>query len=124
VIIALLASNGGGGGASTIAVPNVVGFKEIDAVNAIKAKSLNPVTLRQNDPTMPQGNVVSTDPPAGNKVAKNSTVTVNVSAGPTSTTRRTTPLTRPVTTTESPPTTESPTTPTTSSSPTNTVPIT
>jgi hypothetical protein len=125
VIIALLASNNSGGG-GTVTVPNVVNFKEIDAVNALKDEGLNPVTTRQEDPLVQAGSVVSENPTAGSKVNKGDTVNLVVSAGPTSTTRRTTPSTRapvtePATTT---PATEAPTTPTTSSPATTAKPTT
>src|SRR5437588_5499145 len=72
VIIALLASNRGGGAAKTVAVPAVVNFTQADAENATRAQGLNPNSVQVNDPTVTRGNVISTDPTAGTKVAKNS----------------------------------------------------
>jgi len=96
----------------------VVNLTQDAAVSRLEAAGLKPVVSSVPDSSgKPVGTVLSTEPAAGAKVAKDSEVKVNVSSGPATTTtqRRTTTPTRVVTTpptTEAPPTTEEPTVPT------------
>jgi eukaryotic-like serine/threonine-protein kinase len=72
-----------------IAVPNVVGIKEILAVRKLREAGLT-VTSGSNGessikrvphPTVPEGVVISQDPQAGDKVAKGKLVSLQVSTG-------------------------------------------
>ena len=78
IIVAVLMLNNGGGG--TVNVPLVNGETYAQAATQIKAAGLNPVENKESS-TVKQGLVISTNPDNGNSVAKNSTVTVNVSTG-------------------------------------------
>jgi serine/threonine-protein kinase len=108
VVVALLAANrDSGDGGEEVMVPPVVGLTQDAAVRQLQAAGLKPVVASQPDPSRPVGTVVSTNPPPGTSVPKDSEVTLNVSSGPATTT-----TTRRVTTTRatSPPTTEPPVT--------------
>jgi beta-lactam-binding protein with PASTA domain/tRNA A-37 threonylcarbamoyl transferase component Bud32 len=79
VVAVIMLNNGGGGG--TANVPLVNGESYATAAQQIKAAGLNPVENKVASQTIKSGLVVSTNPDNGNSVAKNSTVTVNVSSG-------------------------------------------
>ena len=68
-------------GAPQVAVPNVVGQAQSAADQALTAAGFVPTDTLAYSSTVPQGNVISTDPPAGAKAAKGSNVKVVVSNG-------------------------------------------
>lgn len=70
-------------GPSSATVPkNLEGMTESSARDAIRSANLQPGnTTMVDDPTMPAGQVVSTDPAPGTSVAAGSTVNLNVSTG-------------------------------------------
>jgi serine/threonine-protein kinase len=63
-------------------VPDVRGSSEADATAALRGKGLEVASTEVFDDNVAAGQVVSTSPPAGSKVPKGSTVTLNVSKGP------------------------------------------
>lgn len=63
-------------------VPEVRGKSQADAVAVMQFVSLVPKVTEDSSDSVPEGNVISTDPPAGTRVQKGSTVTVVVSSGP------------------------------------------
>jgi len=65
-----------------IAVPNVVGQTQAQAQKAIVAAGLVPSVVDKTSSSVHKGDVISTSPPFGTKLAKNSTVKLFVSAGP------------------------------------------
>jgi beta-lactam-binding protein with PASTA domain/tRNA A-37 threonylcarbamoyl transferase component Bud32 len=65
-----------------VTVPDVVGDPEGPAIAAIRSLGLETTTTHQYSPTVPTGNVISTNPVAGTSVAEGTTVTVQVSDGP------------------------------------------
>jgi serine/threonine-protein kinase len=70
-------------GQATVAVPNLVGMTESDARNALTTAGLQAgIRSDQNDPSIPAGQVISTNPRAGLQVQLNSTVDYVVSKGP------------------------------------------
>ena len=79
IVAVILLNNGGGGG--TANVPLVNGETYAQAAAQIKAAGLDPVENKESSSTVKAGLVISTNPDNGNSVAKNSTVTVNVSTG-------------------------------------------
>ncbi|HEY0807029.1 MAG TPA: PASTA domain-containing protein, partial [Pseudonocardiaceae bacterium] len=79
IVAVIMLNNGGGGG--TVNVPLVNGESYAQAAVQIKAAGLNAVENKEASSTVPSGKVISTNPDNGNSVAKNSTVTVNVSTG-------------------------------------------
>ncbi len=79
IVAVIMLNNGGGGG--TANVPLVNGETYAQAATQIKAAGLNPVENKEPSSTVKAGLVISTNPDNGNSVAKNSTVTVNVSTG-------------------------------------------
>ena len=79
IVAVIMLNNGGGGG--TANVPLVNGETYAQAATQIKAVGLNPVKNTEPSSTVKAGLVISTNPDNGNSVAKNSTVTVNVSTG-------------------------------------------
>jgi serine/threonine-protein kinase len=113
IILIVVALSGGGGGTSTVAVPVVVNKTQDDAVAALRRAGLKANAVSIPNDTVANGIVYASDPQAGKKVAKGSTVSLSVSSGPveTSTTeppttvappttaRRTTTTRRQVTTT-------------------------
>ena len=101
ILIIVALSSGGGGGGTTVAIPTLVNKTQDEAVAELTRLGLksNPVSI-PND-TVAAGVVYATDPPAGHKVKKGSTVNLSVSSGPVETT------------TTTPPTTVAPATPTT-----------
>jgi serine/threonine-protein kinase len=80
VVVALILVNGGGGASAS--VPLVDGQSYSQAATQIQAAGLKPVENKEASSSVKSGLVISTDPSNGNSVAKNSTVTVNVSTGP------------------------------------------
>jgi serine/threonine-protein kinase len=62
-------------------VPPIVGQPKSEAQSALQNAHLNPV-FQPVDSDQAKGTVVSTDPPAGTKVARDSDVTVSISRGP------------------------------------------
>lgn len=92
-------------GRGRVAVPNVIGLREAEAVEALESAGLvaNDVRVAASEPA---GRVVAQNPAAGARVARGSTVRINVSRGSppttatrTTTTRRTTTATTATTTT-------------------------
>jgi serine/threonine-protein kinase len=71
-----------GKGVEKVAVPDVVGKTENEAVNALSAAGLKADIQNQSSDTVAQGEVLSQDPAKDTEVAKGSTVTVVVSSGP------------------------------------------
>ena len=66
-----------------IAVPDVVGSPQADAIFALTSAGLHVgSTTRAPDPTVPDGSVISTDPAAGRSVALGTSVALVVSSGP------------------------------------------
>jgi beta-lactam-binding protein with PASTA domain len=110
-------------GRGRVAVPDVIGLREAAAVRALEAAGLeaNDVRVAAADPA---GRVVAQNPAAGVRIARGSTVRINISRGaPATTARRTTTTT--TTTRTTPPvttTTRTPTTPTGTASSVATVP--
>jgi eukaryotic-like serine/threonine-protein kinase len=70
--------SGSGGNNS---VPNVAGLTQAVAEKEIVKSDLVPVAENQSSSTVPKGDVISTSPPFGTKVAKNSQVKLFVSTG-------------------------------------------
>ena len=80
-------------GPRTSTVPSVVGITEASARSTLEGLGYE-VAVTKVQSTQPRGFVVSQKPAAGTRAAKGTTVTINVSQGPTATTTPTTP-TRP-----------------------------
>lgn len=83
IIVAVILLRGGGAGSSA-SVPQVNGESWTQAQSQIKAAGLTPVEHKEASSSVQSGLVISTNPDNGNLVPKNSTVTVNVSTGPSS----------------------------------------
>ncbi|MGA2678873.1 MAG: PASTA domain-containing protein [Sedimentisphaerales bacterium] len=66
---------------STIAVPDVVGMAQTDAVTAIENASLNAGTVTTQYSSVDAGKVISQDPIAGTEVAADTDVNLTVSLG-------------------------------------------
>src|ERR1017187_4676814 len=79
VLAAFLVLSSGG---KTDAVPSVVGMTQSQASAAIVKAGLQPKIVYQASKAYPKGEVFSTNPQFGNKVAPNSVVTLDVSTGP------------------------------------------
>jgi serine/threonine-protein kinase len=73
-------------GTGQVTVPNVVGQDAGTAGNTLGNAGFHTTTRTQASDTVQAGVVISTSPPAGAKAAKNSTVTMIVSNGPSPTT--------------------------------------
>ncbi|MBV8561030.1 MAG: PASTA domain-containing protein, partial [Acidimicrobiia bacterium] len=73
-------------GSGQVAVPNVVGQDAGSAGNILGQAGFRVTTKTQSSDAVQAGIVISTNPPAGAKAAKNSTVTMIVSSGPSPTT--------------------------------------
>src|SRR5437588_8660968 len=73
--------SGNGGGSSLVAVGNYVGQPVHDAELLIKNAGLTPDSTTEEHDQVAAGNVVSQDPPVGNKLDKGGTVHLKVSAG-------------------------------------------
>jgi beta-lactam-binding protein with PASTA domain len=78
LVVFLVLSSGG----KTDAVPSVVGMSQAQASAAIVRAGLQPKIVDQPSKSYPKGQVASTNPQFGNKVAPNSVVTLYVSTGP------------------------------------------
>jgi serine/threonine-protein kinase len=63
-------------------VPPVAGKTQEQAVAALRSAGFAPTTIFRNDPRIPNGVVIATQPPAGSKVKKGAAITVIVSQGP------------------------------------------
>jgi beta-lactam-binding protein with PASTA domain/tRNA A-37 threonylcarbamoyl transferase component Bud32 len=70
------------GPGATATVPSVVGRTEAQAVEAVRAASLQASVSRSFDEKVPAGQVISVDPAAGDTVQRGSQVAVVVSKGP------------------------------------------
>ena len=81
IVVAVVLMNGSGSG-NNVSVPLVTGDTWPQAETAIKQAGLVPVENKQPSTQVKPGYVISTNPSQGNSVAKNSTVAVNVSTGP------------------------------------------
>lgn len=69
-------------GAGDVSIPNVVGLNAATASNQLGQAGFTVTTSQQSSATVPTGNVISTNPTAGTKAAKGSTVAIVVSSGP------------------------------------------
>ncbi len=69
------------GGPVQVPVPNVVGKSEADATNVLKTAGFEVNITKTPSLTVANGNVISTNPPAGTSRAKGSSVQLVVSAG-------------------------------------------
>ena len=78
VVVAVSMLNLGGG----TAVPQLIGDSQAQAVERIDAAGLKPALLRETDPHVGSGLVISTKPANGSAVKKGATVTVYLSVGP------------------------------------------
>jgi serine/threonine-protein kinase len=101
IVLIVVALSGGGGGTSTIAVPVVVNKTQDDAIAALTKAGLKGNPVRIPNDTVAVDIVYASNPRAGQKVPKGSSVSLSVSSGPVETS------------TTEPPTTVPPTTPTT-----------
>ena len=82
-IIALVLANANKNDApTTVAVPTLVGLTEAEAKQALTDADLLYQRVEAADDDVPQGSVVSSDPATGTQVAKESTVKVTISTGP------------------------------------------
>jgi serine/threonine-protein kinase len=68
--------------AVAVAVPNVVGLQYDEGEQVLLDAELRPVASAVESATAPEGEVISTDPPAGITVAPGQVIRVVVSAGP------------------------------------------
>jgi serine/threonine-protein kinase len=85
-------------GAGEVSIPNVVGLNAASASNQLGQAGFTVTTKSQANATVPAGNVISTNPTAGTKAAKGSSVEITVATAPaTTTTPPTTPPTTPLT---------------------------
>ncbi|HUK93707.1 MAG TPA: Stk1 family PASTA domain-containing Ser/Thr kinase [Gaiellaceae bacterium] len=64
-----------------VSVPLVIDLQEAKAVNKVQNANLVPHVVRQTSQTVAAGVVTGQSPDAGTRVAKNTTVTINVSSG-------------------------------------------
>jgi beta-lactam-binding protein with PASTA domain/tRNA A-37 threonylcarbamoyl transferase component Bud32 len=69
------------GGPVLVPVPDVVGQPQATADATLKAQGFVPTDTTQNSTTVPQGNVISTNPAGGTKAAQGAHVQVVVSSG-------------------------------------------
>jgi beta-lactam-binding protein with PASTA domain len=95
-------------GRGRVAVPAVIGLREAEAVRALESAGLvaNGVRVAASEPA---GRVVAQNPAAGVRIARGSTVRINLSRGPPPTTATTTTTTPRTTTTAATTTTTTPT---------------
>ena len=69
-------------GASTTAVPNLAGYRPDDAVEQLRAHKLVPGRRQEvASETVAAGQVIGTDPPAGQSVAPGATISLVISTG-------------------------------------------
>jgi eukaryotic-like serine/threonine-protein kinase len=69
-------------GPEQVAVPDVVGADQAAATSALQRAGFTTQTKRQSSGERPEGTVIKTDPAAGAKADKGSSVTMTVSSGP------------------------------------------
>ena len=83
-LLAIFASTLGIGDDTTVAVPDVTGQTINEARETLDEAGfqVNPNPQEQAHPTIPEGQVISQDPPAGRKVEEGATITLVVSSGP------------------------------------------
>jgi serine/threonine-protein kinase len=86
-------------GAGDVSIPNVVGLNAASASNQLGQAGFTVTTKTQASATVPAGNVISTNPTAGTKAAKGSSVEITVATAPPATTTTTTTATTTTTTT-------------------------
>lgn len=67
---------------ATVAVPDVTGRSQAEAMNMITAADLRPFIEQVHHDTIQSGNAIGTDPAAGAQLELNSQVTLRVSTGP------------------------------------------
>lgn len=65
-----------------VAVPEVAGMSQADAEQELRKAGFEPRTRRQRDDSVPDGQAIGTDPPAGAKRIKGTEVVLRVSTGP------------------------------------------
>lgn len=106
-------------GPQSIPVPNVIGASQNQASQELTGQGFNVTVVSEpsSDPSVQQGSVFRTDPPANTQEPKGATVTIYVSSGPVTTTTpapttttTTSSTTTTTTTTLLPPSTSTPTT--------------
>ncbi len=68
--------------AETVSVPDVIGLEQSKAETQLKNAGFKVEIKEQDDPTVPEGQVISQDPASGKQAEKGSTVTIIVSTGP------------------------------------------
>lgn len=98
-------------GPAQVTIPDVQGQDAATASNTLGQLKLQVQTRQESSSSVPIGNVISTNPPAGTEVREGSTVTLVVSSGPAPTTTTTTTAPTTTTTTTRPTTTTSTTAP-------------
>jgi serine/threonine-protein kinase len=76
--ITLIASKG----PTQVTVPNESGKNAVDAANNLGQLGFQTDTQEQVNDTVPQGQVIGTNPPAGAQANKGATITIFVSSGP------------------------------------------
>ncbi len=81
-IVWALMRGGGEEPVTTVAVPDVAGMTQAEAVQAIRDEDLIPTPAQEPSNDVPAGSATRTDPPAGEVVDKESPVTVYISTGP------------------------------------------
>jgi serine/threonine-protein kinase len=69
-------------GKDKVAVPDVGGDSSTDAANALGQAGFKTKTIQEASSTVDEGKVIRTDPAAGDRIDKGSTVTMVVSSGP------------------------------------------
>ena len=77
-LVKILVSDGPAG----VSVPAIVGQQVADAEAALAADLINATVVQVYDDTIRAGEVMSTDPPPGGRIATQGTVTLTVSQGP------------------------------------------
>jgi len=105
-------------GAERVDIPNVLGQTQTTATNRLRDEGFEVVVRTASNASVPEGNVISTDPAPGESARPGSSVTIVVSTGPEPTTTTTTTAPPTTTTTAAPTTTTTaPTTTTTTEAP-------
>jgi serine/threonine-protein kinase len=69
-------------GPTKVTIPDVSNTSAADAANQLGQAGFKTTTQNQPDNTVPEGQVISTNPPAGTQANKGSTVLILVSSGP------------------------------------------
>lgn len=92
ILAALLLATGGGillynyvnqpAAVQMVSVPSVANMTETEATLKLQGLGLQPNIDRPNDPTIPKGTAIRTVPDAGAQLAKGSTISLLISAGP------------------------------------------